>query len=577
MARFAIKTPCGRPDRATSPRRLSRLDWLRQLPDRLSPQDSLGLSFASRGSVPEVALPDGRVAEANLKCGRLRHGFLAPQNLADGRSAIVARTMSIVRPSPFRRVRHSVAVLLASSLLALPSCSNDSGTGGRARSGPVGAAGSADPGNSGALVLHMPWEWTGIVGTGQSLSVGEPDGLRYTRAAAARLTTQPFSNKQLSTGRLPWPVDANDASLSLVPLVEPIGRRSAGYPSSWPTNIAGETQHAAMANEITSLVRAAGGTDYVTIHSAVGENGQCLAALIKGATPVGVTGRAYEATLIETRAITRLAQAEGKTYGVGAITVTHGECDAGDTTYASRLHQLWTDYVADIAAITGQTQPPLLIVSQQHSTVGDRAASTLEQWRVGLIYPNDAVCSGPKYQYPYTPDSIHLTVEGYELLGEKYAQVYYERVVLGRDWQPLQPTKVERDGRVVTVTFHVPVGPLVWETSLQEPHQGTPAWSAGKGFELRAAAAPIGIASVEIVGDAVEITAAVDLPPSGLTVGYAQSADPPATAGGAPPAMIQPFVGTFRWGLLRDSDPFVGYSTQQPQPNFAVAFELPVP
>ncbi|WP_437954165.1 hypothetical protein WME98_40935 [Sorangium sp. So ce296] len=35
--------------------------------------------------------------------------------------------------------------------------------------------------------------------------------------------------------------------------------------------------------------------------------------------------------------------------------------------------------------------------------------------------------------------------------------VYHEKVVLGRDWQPLQPTRVERSGRVITVHFHVPV------------------------------------------------------------------------------------------------------------------------
>jgi hypothetical protein len=335
-----------------------------------------------------------------------------------------------------------------------------------------------------------------------------------------------------------------------------------------------------MANQITTLVKAAGAADYVTIHSAVGENGQALNLLIKNATPgpEGVTGHAYEATMVETKAITRLAQAAGKTYGVGAITVTHGESDAGDATYATRLHALYTDYVADIAAITGQTQPPLMIVSQQHSVGGDPAPSTLEQWRIGLMYPNEVVCSGPKYQYPYTPDSIHLMVEGYELMGEKYAEIYYERVVLGRDWQPLQPTNVTRDGRVVSVSFHVPVAPLTWETTFTEPHQGTPEWSAGKGFELRTAAERLAIASVEIVGDTVQITAAADLPASGVSVGYALSADPPTVDGGTTgPAMTEPYIGTFRWGLLRDSDPFVGSTTQKVQPNYAVAFQLPVP
>lgn len=497
---------------------------------------------------------------------------------------------SLLSLHPFPHLRYSVAALLG--VLALPACNNDSGSGGQAGAGPVGSAGSggssggsagtgaSDAGGSGGATgaLNTPWEWTGIIGTGQSLSVGEPDGVRNTAAAAAQLTTQPFNNKQLSTGSLPWPVDSNDASLALVPLIEPIGRPSTAYPSAWPTNIAGETHHAAMANQITTLVKAAGGADYVTIHSAVGENGQGLDFLQKVPTADPVRGHAYAATLIETRAITRLAQAAGKTYGVGAITVTHGETDAGDATYATRLHQVYTDYVADIAAITGQTQPPLLIVSQQHSSGADRTPSTLEQWRIGTMYPNEVVCSGPKYQYPYTPDSVHLLVEGYELMGEKYAEIYYERVVLGHDWQPLQPTQVARNGRVVTVTFHVPVAPLAWETTFSAPHQGTPAWSAGKGFELRSGATPVAIASVEIAGDTVQITAADDLPASGLTVGYALSQDPPVVDGGTTgPAMKAPFLGTFRWGQLRDSDPFVGSSTKKTQPNFAVAFELPVP
>ena len=46
-----------------------------------------------------------------------------------------------------------------------------------------------------------------------------------------------------------------------------------------------------------------------------------------------------------------------------------------------------------------------------------------------------------------------------------------------------------------------------------------------------------------------------------MLVGYALTGDPTA--------MATPFVGTFRWGLLRDSDPFVGTATQKPQPNYA--------
>jgi hypothetical protein len=427
-----------------------------------------------------------------------------------------------------------------------------------------GSKGGVDASSSDAavVVVARPWDWMGVVGTGQSLAVGQ-------MGVPVMTVTQPFQNLKLSTGTLPWPIDPMDATLAMVPLIEPIGRASTGYPSSWPTNIAGETPHASMANQITTMAQAVDGADYVGVHGEVGENGQAITFLRKGAMQIGVNGHAYQATMIETQAITRLAAAMGKTYGVAAVIVTHGEADAGNTNYESDLYQLLTDYQADLSAITNQTQKIQMIVSQQNS-INDRAASTLAEWKIGVDHPTDVVCSGPKYQYPYyAADHVHLVTDGYRQLGEKYAQVYFERVALGHDWQPLAPTTVERGDHMVTVHFHVPVAPLAWETTFQAPHQGIAEFAAGNGFELRAATGRIAITSVEISGDAVQITTAADLPASGLFVGYALTQDGVA--------MATPFVGTLRWGLLRDSDPFVGAATHVAQPNYAVAFELPVP
>jgi hypothetical protein len=433
------------------------------------------------------------------------------------------------------------------------------GAGGNGGDAPV--AGSAGAGaGSGGKSPNTPWDWTSVVGTGQSLAVGQ-DG------TPVRSTAQPYENLKLSTGSLAWPVNPDDSSIMLVPLVEPVGRAAQAYPSSWPTNISGETPHASMANQVTALLAAATGQPYTGIHGEFGENGQCMTYLKKGATESGVNGRAFEATLIETRAIKRLADAANKTFGVGAIIITHGECDAGNSNYEADLVQLWTDYNTDLKAITGQTQSIALLVSQQNA-INDRSASTFAQWRVGVNHPDDITCIGPKYQYE-SSDATHLVTDGYRALGEKYGQVYFERVILGRPWQPLQPTGVAREGRVITVTFHVPVPPLTWETTFQTPHGGTPAWQAGKGFEVRSGSSAISIDSVEIAGDTVQITCASDLPATGVTVGYATLAE------SSP--MATPFPGTTRWGQLRDSDPFIGSSTQKAQPNFAVAFELPVP
>ena len=330
----------------------------------------------------------------------------------------------------------------ASALLAAsaPGCAKDPNSapdGGGGGRGGSGGSGGGNGGSGGPVVVARPWDWVGVVGTGQSLAVGQ-------MGQPLASTSQPYSNRKLSTATLPWPIDPSDPMLTMVPLVEPIGRPSTNYPSSWPTNIAGETPHAAMANQITALAMAADGGDYVGVHGEVGENGQCLSFLLKNAAQSGVNGHAYQATLIETQAITRFAKAMGKTYGVGAVIVTHGECDAGNTSYEGQLYQLLTDYQTDLSALTGQTQKIQMIVSQQNS-INDRAASTLAQWKIGADHPADVVCSGPKYQYPYYSDTVHLVTDGYRQLGEKYGQIYFERVVAGHDWQPLAPTTVEAE------------------------------------------------------------------------------------------------------------------------------------
>jgi hypothetical protein len=408
---------------------------------------------------------------------------------------------------------------------------------------------------------HIAWDWTGIIGTGQSLAVGQ-------NASQIASTTQPYHNLKLSTDSLPWPIDPNADQLQLVPLVEPDGRRSTSYPSAWPTNLAGETPHAAMANEMTALVEAQFGRDFVSIHAEVGENGQGMQYIRKNPArdPRNINGHAYEGSLVETKAIARLARAAGKTFGVGAITIVHGETDSGNAQYEQQMRQLWQDYSTDLPAITGQTQKILMIVSQQCG-IGNPSASTVAQWKVGVDYPDDIVCAGPKYQFQ-SGDGLHLTTDGYRQLGEKFGEIYFHRVILGNPWQPLQPTAIVHDGNTLTVKFHVPLGPLVWDAQMDPPHAGVAEWKNGKGFEVSTAANQrVTIASADIQGDAVVLTCVAD-PGAGARVSYAMTGER---------RRAQPAPGFQRWGLLRDSDPLKGVGTGKVQPNYAVAFEMTAP
>ena len=423
-----------------------------------------------------------------------------------------------------------------------------------------------------AAIPTPPFAITGILGTGQSLSVGA-----QATAFSAAATQPHFNNLKLAlNGTVVPPFNPNAATLSLVPFVEPIRPLATSFPSAYPANLYGETPHAAMAAQITTLAKQAGAADYVTAHSVVGESGQGMSVINKTATEVvngnTSTGRAYQASLFEARAIKRLATARGRTYGIGAIVLTHGETDSGNAGYEAAMVKLWSDYNQDLKAITGQTQSIPMITSQQHSfgfVAGQRSGSspsTLAEWRVGVDNPNNIICAGPKYQYPYASDNIHLVTRGYELLGEKYGEVYFQRVVLGNAWQPLQPISVTRAGNVVTVRFHVPVLPLAFDTTLPRPHQSAlTQWANGRGFELRNGNTILVINSVRIVNDTVQIVAAAPVP-AGATVGYAATSDGVALAG-----------VSRRWGNLKDSDRTVGAFTGQAQPNFAVAFELRVP
>jgi hypothetical protein len=310
----------------------------------------------------------------------------------------------------------------------------------------------------------------------------------------------------------------------------------------------------------------------VTVHSVVGESGQGIVALEKqtGST-TSITGRAYAATLFEVAAIARLAAAAGKTYGVGVVVMTHGETDSGNPAYQDTLVRLLADYNADIAALTGQTRKIPMFLSQQFGypqAAGQRPLSNLVQWRLGVERPGDFVCTGPKYQYPGRDggfaDGVHLSAKAYQQVGEKTGQIFFERMVLGHDWQPLQPTGVAREGHVITVRFHVPVPPLRWDPAMPPPS----AFPNGRGFEVRHGNVDIPIASVAIAGDSVRITCGGPLPTTGLTVGYAM------TAGAR---QMEGHSGAVRWGQLVDSDPFVGSTTGLPNPNHGVSFELPVP
>jgi hypothetical protein len=397
-------------------------------------------------------------------------------------------------------------------------------------------------GGSAPVIGKAPYDIVGIVGTGQSLSVGAV-------GTPVVSDTQPYGNLKLLDSGADPKYDGMSDQLSLVPLTAPIRPGMPGYPAiAYPNNIAGETPNEGMANQISATTMALGGYSHVTAATNVGESGQSITVIEKNGT-----GNAFAATLYEAAAIKALAAAQNKTYGVAAVILTHGETDSQDPNYEQEITKLRSDYDQDLKAITGQKEDVLMLISQQASFPADGGASlsAVAAWKLGVDDPAHFLCVGPKYQYWYAPDHVHFDAPNYRRLGEKYAEVYTEVVLKKKPWAPLQPTKISHSGATITIDFHVPNPPLAWEEGISAPHQGYAPWAKGRGFEV-GAGVPLTITDVTIQGSSVIIT--LDKPPPAMpiTIAYAMRQDGPGYAGG---------TDAGRRGQLRDSDDFVGYDT----------------
>src|SRR5207247_590002 len=118
--------------------------------------------------------------------------------------------------------------------------------------------------------------------------------------------------------------------------------------------------------------------------------------------------------------------------------------------------------------------------------------------------------------------------------------VYYEKVVLGHDWQPLQPKTVTKAGKVITVDFNVPVGPLNWDETIRPPHQvAKTEWAKGRGFEVKSSGGLAPIDSVAIDGTKVVITLSADVQAAGWIVSYASTAEDLGDGGQLPGSMVK--------------------------------------
>ena len=205
-------------------------------------------------------------------------------------------------------------------------------------------------------------------------------------------------------------------------------------------------------------------------------------------------------------------------------------------TYKQLMIQLKNNMQADIQERYLQKDKPLFITYQVGAqyTRGMRLPIGMAQLEASNEY-RDVICAGPVYQV--TDFGGHLDGNGNRWYGEMLGKVYYKTKILGEDFKPLQPKRLEKDPndpKKIHVTFLVPEPPLVFDTNTLKKENNY-------GFNLFMRGSTQTITNIEIVNDStVTITSNANLTDGIIAVSYASN-------------------NTRGHGNLRDSDPWQAF------------------
>ncbi|MEJ5137706.1 MULTISPECIES: sialate O-acetylesterase [Acinetobacter] len=291
-----------------------------------------------------------------------------------------------------------------------------------------------------------------------------------------------------------------------------------------------------------------------------GHGGTAISGLSKGTA-------IYDVGVAQSKAYRDYASASGKSCLSQFVLWVQGETDisnglSGDE-YIIRLNKLIADYQTDI----NQDLAPIMLTYQtgSHTKRWPTYSPEIPHAQLKAANTNRSIkMACATYVMPYNSDGIHMPPNSYRWLGAYFGKVMDWMLTTGRtDWKPVQPEAIYRNGRVVTIKFHVPVKPLVFDTALvTDP--------GNYGFKVfDAANTDLAISSVSIVNqDTVKIVLSA-APISNITVKYALGTNN-TNAG--------PTTGAR--GNLRDSDATVAkvldLTTGQPYPlqNWCPIFSL---
>jgi len=490
-------------------------------------------------------------------------------------------------------------------------------------------------------IIYKDSDINQILSTGQSNAVasGARPSTTLPHGTIAITSTQPYGNLMFNTGVMTssncngagCPRANYVAPASFVPLVEGDSFFGGAYVV--------ETASSAMANlvsrialdtfEFGSAARPTYPAQHDVMVSLHGRSGNKYVCLRKAAqtdplrAPTGDCASTYLAAFEEgmrqVQAARDLASAAGKTHVVRAVTAIHGESDhnglLGDfpmtgsdgtpnkiKNYTDALVEWQQDYEASSKAITAQTQPVPLFVMGLSGWTGPAPYAAepqsprysplaTQQYNAHVSAPGKVILVGPGYfvdqgtqTFPSTsPECLHQSIVGERQVGEYFAKVYARVIFKGETWEPVRPKAVTRVANTVTVEYHVPVPPLVLDTTLVTAPDKDGFAAENYGFEYRTgghAGPRIEITNVAVTGPTT-VTITLAMTPAGADhrLLYAQNQRPYGQGCTGPG--VQRNASTYQGGArgnLRDSDTTPSrYDAGAPLYNWGVIYDVPVP
>ncbi|WP_259295072.1 sialate O-acetylesterase [Paraburkholderia sp. DHOC27] len=348
-----------------------------------------------------------------------------------------------------------------------------------------------------------PWAITHVITYGQSLSQGffnQPVLSTHQRYASLRFAGGVRVQDAVQK------IGAPRSYENFVPLTETRFDAEAETPTSGTLDMAMQLIAQENLQDPAQL-------PYRFLGSAPGEGAMDIDELSK-------SGQFYPRIVRDITEAKRLADAEGKSYGVGAMTWTQGESDdAIDTPipdYVTKLRRLRSDVDHDAKAITGQTADVELIAYQlaTHKSFSQPFPHiALALLQASHEDPHIHIAA-PMYLFRYV-DGRHTDNRSSQWLGAYYGLVLKRVLIDHETWTPLEPMSWRRDGDTATLRFKVPAPPLQWDTTQV-------AGNTNYGFALRLPSGQmLPIRSVSITGpDQVQIVADGAIP-AGTEVEYA--------------------------------------------------------